>query len=687
MGRQLGSKYVLQDSIGRGAMGEVFRGHDDVGHELAFKVLHPDMAGDPQIVARFVQERSILLSVSGPNLVQVVDLVVEGHTLAIAMELVSGQDLRAHLKRFGTLAPAMICQIGAGIASGLALIHDAGIVHRDIKPENVLISKDNGGLVPKVTDFGVSSLVDTERARSTMLVGTPQYIAPEASEGGAITAASDLYALGIVLYELACGVTPFAGGSVMAVLRRHSAASPGRPAAVPDELWDLISWLLAKNPAQRPPNARQVATILEALAPSLKTYPPAPRLTTPPAPAPSLETQATQAVSFPVGLPNGGNLPDGSSLPDAATSMQQSSMQQSSLQSSGNSHGTAGTAQSVSLPPAASPTMTAPHEPAHHGAGQSAAGDTASRRPKKSRKGLWIVLVSVLAVILLAGGSLTVLNLLGNKGGDVIADPGALPTQTQSTASEDPSGEPTPSDDPTPSDEPTPSDNPMPTDGSWPTGEYDSLYTPDYVGKTLGAAQQSLAEVPGDPVTVDVVNKYDADIADGTVLSQYPEAGQVMGTDVELTVARSEVIAYLEDESPVFGDAGGFGAAKISGETYAHSMETSVCGYSSSNSVEYNLGRKYASFSATAGISDDSADSSAVVLLEVFADGRKVSTQSVTYGKPFTVTADMTDALRMKIQWQATSCAEDSSSGTNLALGEAKLLGHPGKASTESALP
>lgn len=678
MGRQLGSKYVLQDSIGRGAMGEVFRGHDDVGHELAFKVLHPDMAGDPQIVARFVQERSILLSVSGPNLVQVVDLVVEGHTLAIAMELVSGQDLRAHLKRFGTIAPAMICQIGAGIASGLALIHDAGIVHRDIKPENVLIARDNGGLVPKVTDFGVSSLVDTERARSTMLVGTPQYIAPEASEGGAITAASDLYALGIVLYEMACGVTPFAGGSVMAVLRRHSAASPGRPAAVPDELWDLISWLLAKNPAQRPPNARQVATVLEALAPTLKSYPPAPRLTTPPAPAPSLETQATQAVSFPVGLPNGGNLPDGSSLPDAATSMQQSSLQQS-----GNSHGTPGTAQGVSLPPTTSPTMAAPHEPAQHGAGHPAAtADTASRRPKKSRKGLWIALISVLAVILLAGGSLTVLNLLGKKGDDAGADAGVLPTQsTSSAASEDPTPEPSPS------DEATPSDKPMPTDGSWPTGEYDTLYMPDYVGQTLAEAKQSLDEVPGDPVTVTVKDKYDISSADGTVLSQFPESGQYLGVDVELTVARSEVTAYLEDQSPVSGDAGSFEAAKISGETYAHSMEAPVCGYSSSDSVEYNLGRKYASFSATAGIADDSADSSAVVLLEVFADGRKVSTQSVTYGKPFTVTADMTDALRMKIQWQATSCDKDLSSGTYLALGEAKLVARPGKAPVESALP
>lgn len=647
LARQLGSKYILQESIGRGAMGEVFRGHDDAGKELAFKLLHPDMAGDPQVVARFVQERSILLSVSGPNLVRVVDLVVEGQTLAIAMELVEGADLRAHLNRYGTLTPAQVCHIGAGIANGLAIVHEANIIHRDIKPENILISTVDGVLVPKVTDFGVSSLVDAERARSTMLVGTPQYIAPEASEGGTITAASDLYALGIVLYELASGITPFAGGSVMAVLRRHSSVSPGRPAGIPDELWDLISWLLAKNPAQRPPSARQVATILDALAPSLQSYPPAPRLTEPPAPLPSLETQATQAVAFPLGIPTGGT--------DDLTSLPQAGMN------------TSGPQQSMSFPPAPpAVAFSAPRSPE-----PSAAG-------KKSGKGKWTLLLSLLAVLLLGGGSLVAVNLLGADKGSNEAK--VLPADP-STAAPSADNAPEATQDVTPEVSAEASGEATPA--------LDDL--PDYTGKTVSEAQQAIATLTtaeGERVTTLIVDKYDTSVPDGTVLSQIPEAGWFTPSEVELTVARSAVISYLDDLKPVAGGWSDSGAVLISGQSYPHAVASRVCSGSSGATVEYNLGRNYESFTATAGIVDDASDSAAVVLLEVFADGRQVSTQTITYGKPFAVTADMSGVLRMKIQWQETTCAKDDYSGsTELALGDAKLQGIPGKVPVESPAP
>jgi serine/threonine protein kinase len=182
--RQLGSQYVLRGNLGRGAMGQVFGGTDKQGRELAFKVLHPELAADANMVFRFVQERRLLLSVNSPNVVRVVDLVVEGDALAIVMELVAGQDLRALLKRQGTLGSADACRLGAGIARGLAAIHGAGIVHRDIKPENVLISLDGPVPVPKVTDFGVSSLVDAEKARTTMLVGTPPVHCARNQRGG-----------------------------------------------------------------------------------------------------------------------------------------------------------------------------------------------------------------------------------------------------------------------------------------------------------------------------------------------------------------------------------------------------------------------------------------------------------------------------------------------------------------------
>jgi serine/threonine protein kinase len=299
----LGSSYVLQDVIGRGAMGQVWRGRDADGHPLAFKVLRPELTEDPKVVQRFVQERSILTSIRHPNVVSVRDLVVEGDTLAIVMDLVAGGDLREMLSSPRTLPPARVAELGAGIAAGLAAVHAAGVIHRDVKPENVLVDASSSPGRPRLTDFGIAKYVAQDGARraGTMLVGTPQYIAPELIDGKEPTSATDLYALGIMLYELACGVTPFAGGSTMAVLRNHAERLPGRPPGVPDSLWDLISWLLGKHAASRPQSASQVATLLDALVPELAGLPAAEALHEPPEPPePSVHTQLTEMAMRPV---------------------------------------------------------------------------------------------------------------------------------------------------------------------------------------------------------------------------------------------------------------------------------------------------------------------------------------------------------------------------------------------------
>lgn len=605
-------------------MGEVFRGNDQQGNALAFKVLHPDLASDAEVVGRFVKERGILEAVKSLNLVGVVDLVVEGATLAIVMELVDGPDLRSYLTERGTLSPTEVCRIGSGVASGLAAVHAAGIVHRDIKPENVLMDATNGPAVPKLTDFGISSLVDTERARSTMLVGTPQYIAPEVSEGKDVTAASDMYALGIMLYELACGVTPFAGGSIMAVLRKHSDVAPGRPDAIPDELWDLISWLLNKQPAQRPPTAKQVATILDALGPSLANFPPGQALTEPPAPVTGLQSGVTMAVPFT-------QMPATSALPRQNT-------------------------QDVPAPP---PPLT----PAT--AGLPAA--VPEEKPKKKRRAVLAAGI-IAAVLAVAAGGFTAVNALNGGGENASAvETTAAPASATATPTTSESASASPS----PSAESTAS-----ASASASTSGFANV-----VGQLLPDAQKTL----GSSVTVQVVDKYDATKPDGTVLSQSAVDGST--SRIELTVARSEVVAYLADQSPVTGRWGGFDpAVTISGTTYAHSVAAETCGYDKGDSVEYNLGRNYQSFNATAGLGDGSQDSTAVVLVEVFADGRKVSSQSVTYGQAFPIKADMTDVLRMKIQWQATSC-NDSGGSANIALGSARLLGLPGRVPVATPAP
>ena len=236
--RALGSNYTLTERLGAGAMGEVWRGRDREGTALAFKLLRPELAADPDVVQRFLKERSALVGVDDPHVVRMHGLVAEDETLAIVMDLVEGGDLRDLLASRGTLTPSEVARTGAQVAAGLAAVHRAGIVHRDVKPENVLIDQASGGPVARVSDFGIARLADASAAtRSTMLLGTPNYMAPEITEGHPATPAADAYSLGVVLYELCCGVTPFEGGNPMAVMRRHSESTPARPDGVPDELW------------------------------------------------------------------------------------------------------------------------------------------------------------------------------------------------------------------------------------------------------------------------------------------------------------------------------------------------------------------------------------------------------------------------------------------------------------------
>ncbi|HEX5401927.1 MAG TPA: protein kinase [Pseudonocardiaceae bacterium] len=298
MERALGSRYRLGDPLGSGAMGQVFAGVDTAGGQFAFKVLRSDLVRDPGLVARFLQERSILTSLRHPNLVGVHDLVVEGDTVAIVMDLVRGGDLRAWLSSSGTLLPAEVARIGAGIAAALAQVHAAGVVHGDVKPENILMDDSGAQRTPKLTDFGMSTFVNkSDTGRSSVLVGTPRYLAPELAAGKPASPAADLYSLGIVLYELCCGVPPFIGPSMVAVIKQHAELEPGRPDGIPDMLWDAIRWLLAKGPQARPQSAARVATVLAAMVDQLANAPVGLRLDNPPTPTPIAHSEPTQQVA------------------------------------------------------------------------------------------------------------------------------------------------------------------------------------------------------------------------------------------------------------------------------------------------------------------------------------------------------------------------------------------------------
>src|SRR5207245_4610964 len=195
-GRPLGSSYLLLDQIGRGATGQVWRASlRTTGEQLAIKLLDPELAQNHDFVSRFLMERSLLVKLRHPNLISVRDLVAEGDTLAIVMDLVEGEDLDKIIRREGALDWDTAARLVAGVAAGLAAVHDAGVVHGDIKPANILV--DNRGGSPKalLTDFGIATMRQQVRPGGGHgPMGTPAYIAPEVASGSEPTSAADMYA-------------------------------------------------------------------------------------------------------------------------------------------------------------------------------------------------------------------------------------------------------------------------------------------------------------------------------------------------------------------------------------------------------------------------------------------------------------------------------------------------------------
>src|SRR6478735_1642635 len=244
-------------------MGTVWSATGPTGR-VAIKILRSDLAADPDLVDRFLRERTVLTTLRSPHIVAVRDLVVEGPRLAIVMDLVDGEELRRLIERDGSVAPVRALGIIGQVLAGLAAAHAAGVVHRDVKPENILL--DQSGPTDRIAlvDFGVAWITERAAMRATGIVGTPRYMAPEIAAGATPDDRADVYAAGVVLYELLFGRPPFAGTSVAGVLRAHREHEIERPPGVPDPLWAVLVALLARDPARRP-SASAAATLLGRL--------------------------------------------------------------------------------------------------------------------------------------------------------------------------------------------------------------------------------------------------------------------------------------------------------------------------------------------------------------------------------------------------------------------------------------
>ncbi len=251
-------------------MGEVFAGRTrETDQPVAIKYLRAEFAEDSEIVARFIQERTILLTIRGPHVVSVRDLVLDDDRLAIVMELVDGKDLRDLLDKRGPFPEQEAIDLCAQVLEGLAEVHHAGIIHRDVKPENVLVAVgDDGTLTAKITDFGIARIAQGQSiTRMSGLIGTPAYMAPELAFQEQVTAAVDVYAVGIMCYELITAHTPFTSANAYAMLRQHVDEQPTKPPEMSDALWAVVARMLAKQAADRP-SAGDAAAQLRVLVPA-----------------------------------------------------------------------------------------------------------------------------------------------------------------------------------------------------------------------------------------------------------------------------------------------------------------------------------------------------------------------------------------------------------------------------------
>jgi eukaryotic-like serine/threonine-protein kinase len=258
VGETVADRYELEELVGTGGMSSVFRAHDRMlDRKVAIKVLHPQYTDDDDYVERFRREARAVARLSHPNIVTVIDRGEEDDRQFIVFEYVDGENLKELVERSGAMPVETAVSLAHQIARALAFAHEQGLVHRDVKPQNVLLNGDGRA---KVTDFGIARSMDVQHGmtQTGTVLGTSDYIAPEQAQGQPVNAQTDVYSLGVVLYELLTGEVPFPGENFVAVAMRHINEPPPhvseRRPEVPPRLDAALQRAMAKDPADRFPS-------------------------------------------------------------------------------------------------------------------------------------------------------------------------------------------------------------------------------------------------------------------------------------------------------------------------------------------------------------------------------------------------------------------------------------------------
>ena len=276
VGVVLHGKYRLDSYLSSGGMGAVFKAtHVMLGKPVAVKLIKADLVTSPDMVRRFQREARAATTLNHPNIVAVYDLgQTDDGTLYIAMELVDGTSLKDVIRETGRIDAPRIVYILRQIASALSLAHRHHIIHRDLKPQNVMLTRDaDGREIAKLLDFGIAKTFDekaTQLTQTGFALGTPQYMSPEQAMGKEVDARSDLYSLGVMLYEMLIGEVPFSDPSAPAILVKHMTETPAPPSRrrpdlqVPAHLETIVMKCLEKEPARRYQSADEFIVALES---------------------------------------------------------------------------------------------------------------------------------------------------------------------------------------------------------------------------------------------------------------------------------------------------------------------------------------------------------------------------------------------------------------------------------------